>query len=671
MAEFKFIKPVSITDLMETSSNLAILKSLYNAGTTYDLDDEIYYGTYVYKSLQGSNTGNTPGSGIWWQEVEKINTLRYRDGKIGTYSERTSNVTIGITPSDGVALYDGGEKSQFDSVSLFGIVADTLNINVVADARVSQLKNSDFGLSLYGWSDNSVGTDEVDWDFGTCVLTYTDASNYAGISQTISGTVDKKRVIYIEKSSTANLVVKVNGVTLLSGALPANFAETFVSDGSDYVEIYGNSVVTSFVEYVYIKEVSEENLILNGGFEDNITSWTDGSIGTGTWTWDAGQFGKLVRTDINNRGIATQAVTGTRGEKQKYVVKNDSTSTGDLRVAVNGVNILTLTPGTEDEAIIISDGSEAIALFNNTDASIVYVDYVIQTLYTQYDETIDLSNTLQTTDSLLSNSYFNTDIDNWDDLSIGTGTFTWDSLKYGKLVRVDSSNYGKGGQTVSGTSGAKQKYTVKVGSNSTGSLAFSINSIAMTPIAAGDEVAFVVESDGNDGVTFWPQSDGTTVYVDYIVQKLYVPYPNGSNLSTIVRTGLTNTDGILTVTLDKLFATVQLGELVLGEATTFGSFRSAGVTMKSYATKSTDTDTDVTTFTPGDYARIIDYRVAVEVADVEDSMQFLEDNGNTAVVAVGDLEFPQTIVYGFLSGFYADLNGTNKNNFTIKIEELT
>jgi hypothetical protein len=140
MADFEIFAPIDLTSKV-SSSNLAILENAYNSGTTYDADDEIYYGIYVYKSLQGSNTNKQPDiSPTWWEIVSEINTLRFHDGKTGTYSERSSNITIEVTPN-----------TSFGGIGLFAIVAETVNINVVADTRIDKLSNGDFDPDLFGW----------------------------------------------------------------------------------------------------------------------------------------------------------------------------------------------------------------------------------------------------------------------------------------------------------------------------------------------------------------------------------------------------------------------------------------------------------------------------------------------------------------------------------------
>jgi hypothetical protein len=479
----------------------------------------------------------------------------------------------------------------------------------------------------------------------------------------------KKRIVYVDtEPSTASGEVYINGALALTVASNSTGSASFISDGYDEVLLQADSAGSALFDYVYIKEVSEENLLLNGGFESDITSWVDDSSGAGTATWDSGKFAKLTRIDSSNRGALSQSVSGTRGKKNKYVVKNDSSSTGNVALFVNGVLELTLTPGDQLETVTTSDGLDGISIVASTDASTVYVDYVIQTLYTQYDETIDLLGS--TGDNLLLNSYFLTDINSWVDISTGTGSIAWDNREYLKIIRIDSSNQGIVYQDVAGTSGVKQKYTIKNGAISTGDVQIYINSILMGNIAPGEDKIFIVTSDGADRISMRGVIDGTTVYVDYVTQGVYTEYENP--LSTVVRTDLPDfKSGVLTVTLDKLFATVQLGELVIGEVFTFGSFRNANITMKSYATKTTDVDTGVTTLTGGDYSRILDYRVGIEESNVEASLQTIEDNGNIAIVAVGDVDYPQTIVYGFIAGFSAYLDGLVKNDFSIKIEELT
>lgn len=73
----RIIRPVTITAAMLTACNVPETvadAAAYAAGTTYALEDVVSvastYNLTFYKSLQGSNTGNTPASSpTWWREI--------------------------------------------------------------------------------------------------------------------------------------------------------------------------------------------------------------------------------------------------------------------------------------------------------------------------------------------------------------------------------------------------------------------------------------------------------------------------------------------------------------------------------------------------------------------------------------------------------------------------
>lgn len=45
---------------------------VYDAGTTYDTGDEVWYGGHAWRSKVDSNTGNTPVAGVNWQDLGEV-----------------------------------------------------------------------------------------------------------------------------------------------------------------------------------------------------------------------------------------------------------------------------------------------------------------------------------------------------------------------------------------------------------------------------------------------------------------------------------------------------------------------------------------------------------------------------------------------------------------------
>lgn len=119
--------------------------SAYNAGTTYDSGDYVSYSGAVYVSLQGSNTGNTPGSSpSYWSVYYGSTTFKngrlYNDGgtlywlnqtgtasAIGGGSVPTATVlpTARTTADTGFLLCDGSAISRTTYSALFSAIGTT------------------------------------------------------------------------------------------------------------------------------------------------------------------------------------------------------------------------------------------------------------------------------------------------------------------------------------------------------------------------------------------------------------------------------------------------------------------------------------------------------------------------------------------------------------------
>lgn len=85
----------------------------WDAGTTYDIGDTVWYGDVLWFSARNSNTGNTPGTGGYWNKSSSADTYDPFDSyDIGdpVVSEGTpyyswSNGNTGNTPSSNPELW--------------------------------------------------------------------------------------------------------------------------------------------------------------------------------------------------------------------------------------------------------------------------------------------------------------------------------------------------------------------------------------------------------------------------------------------------------------------------------------------------------------------------------------------------------------------------------------
>lgn len=69
---FNMLAPLSITETEMQSGIPDAENQVYDAGTTYATDDLVWYAGNVWKSLQDSNTGNTPVEGAWWTDLGEV-----------------------------------------------------------------------------------------------------------------------------------------------------------------------------------------------------------------------------------------------------------------------------------------------------------------------------------------------------------------------------------------------------------------------------------------------------------------------------------------------------------------------------------------------------------------------------------------------------------------------
>lgn len=118
--------PVPIIDSILISSTITepgTGEDAYNAGTTYALDDTVSVITtdshLTYKSLQGSNTGNTPDPDedtAWWQRTFNTNRWKMFDYLRSEQSTDTTQITVVLAPSQRVSAVFVGNMEGAEQI---------------------------------------------------------------------------------------------------------------------------------------------------------------------------------------------------------------------------------------------------------------------------------------------------------------------------------------------------------------------------------------------------------------------------------------------------------------------------------------------------------------------------------------------------------------------------
>jgi len=108
---FNLLVPLSVTETELLSGIPDAENQTYDAGTTYAVGELVWHGGNVWRSLQDSNTGNTPVEGAWWTDLGAVDegALEYSAGttyNINDYAvyegqlwKCAANSTTGVTPA--------------------------------------------------------------------------------------------------------------------------------------------------------------------------------------------------------------------------------------------------------------------------------------------------------------------------------------------------------------------------------------------------------------------------------------------------------------------------------------------------------------------------------------------------------------------------------------------
>ena len=146
MAALKVIPPLSITDSILTSSNVAETDyAAWSSGTTYNIGDRVRYVTTnfhkVYESLRATNLNHDPttdtSSPPYWIEVSPTNRWKMFDTSNTTQTTNANTIVVTLTPGRVV-----------NSVSLLNIEGTSVRVKltdsvegVVYDKTVSLNNN--------------------------------------------------------------------------------------------------------------------------------------------------------------------------------------------------------------------------------------------------------------------------------------------------------------------------------------------------------------------------------------------------------------------------------------------------------------------------------------------------------------------------------------------------
>ncbi|MFZ5719197.1 MAG: hypothetical protein ACOY5Y_06985 [Pseudomonadota bacterium] len=181
---FDFVRPAAIDTTTLASSNVAETVALWDVGTTYDADDEVYRvvgGIHRrYISQQGSNLGVTPETdddASHWLDAGPTNAWAMFDETNSTVTENADSIEVSV---------DLPATERADTLYLSGLAGLSVTVQVT-DPVDGLVYDETFGLR-----DVSGIADEYDWSFEPILekteLLVTDLSR--GEGSTVDVTID-------------------------------------------------------------------------------------------------------------------------------------------------------------------------------------------------------------------------------------------------------------------------------------------------------------------------------------------------------------------------------------------------------------------------------------------------------------------------------------------------
>ncbi|MFZ6755753.1 hypothetical protein ACO0K9_00920 [Undibacterium sp. Ji50W] len=133
----RIIRPTIITDATLVSSSVSETDApVYVSTTTYAINALVIYQHRVYKSLQASNVGNTPGitaSAAWWSDQGPTNMWAMFDGVVSTPTVATGSLTVVLQPgiTDSIALLSIIGTSVTVSMTVNGVTVYSVTESII------------------------------------------------------------------------------------------------------------------------------------------------------------------------------------------------------------------------------------------------------------------------------------------------------------------------------------------------------------------------------------------------------------------------------------------------------------------------------------------------------------------------------------------------------------
>lgn len=236
----KIIIPATITSGMVTANTAVNANADYNAGTTYAADALVTYNLRIYKSLQASNTGHTPGetgSVAWWADQGPSNQWAMFDGALSTQTTAADTLSFTVTPITASAI------------GLVNISAAEVVVAVVYDGDTLYSKTvSLWDTGVVGdWADYFFAEPEYSTD-----LALTDLPVVPGI--TITVTLNRT-------GGTVGVGAVVMGKPLDAGLEQYGLKR----EGTDYSNVvFDEFGAVSITKRAYAKKFSTQVLVPNG-----------------------------------------------------------------------------------------------------------------------------------------------------------------------------------------------------------------------------------------------------------------------------------------------------------------------------------------------------------------------------------------------------------------------
>lgn len=141
-----FGRPVTITEAMVVTSNVAETLAAYNAGTTYASGAQVRKAKggvqHGFTSAQNSNTGHDPATddGTWWSDDGPTNRYLMFDGSRGTQTANADSIEVEIDLS-GLGLINAVAVQNVDADEIRIVQTDALEGDVY-DETFSMISNS-------------------------------------------------------------------------------------------------------------------------------------------------------------------------------------------------------------------------------------------------------------------------------------------------------------------------------------------------------------------------------------------------------------------------------------------------------------------------------------------------------------------------------------------------